>query len=369
MSRGYSLGTQIKASIPMIKALRREIMIVLIVFLVGVLAGWMVLGWGLAPVQWTDAAPVHLRSTSGTTQDFRPFHLKLLSIAYQTNRISAEDLVQLGIGQQYTTDMLRADVEQLIASDPGNAAAYQALLSAVETQRAQSQPAGEPSAQPEANGSSLPLLLLLAFAVLAIAFLGFQIVRRASLSAQAQAVGGPGGTAAGRGPAATRSLAAADWPGETEPPLKQFDMTYVLGDDRFDMSNAIETAQGMFLGECGMGISETIGVGDPDKVTAFEVWLFDKNDIRTVTTVLMSHHAFNDPTLRAKLAAKGEAALAQLNEAVKLSTASLRVRAKVVELDYGVGTLPDRSFFQRLRVVMAAWPIGDGGVTQPAPSI
>jgi len=36
-SGGYSLMTQIKASIPMIKALRRELMIVLIVFLVGVL--------------------------------------------------------------------------------------------------------------------------------------------------------------------------------------------------------------------------------------------------------------------------------------------------------------------------------------------
>jgi hypothetical protein len=44
-------------------------------------------------------------------------------------------------------------------------------------------------------------------------------------------------------------------------------------------------------GECGVGISETIGVGDPKKVTAFEVWLFDKNDIQTVTKVLMSAHA------------------------------------------------------------------------------
>ena len=143
-------------------------------------------------------------------------------------------------------------------------------------------------------------------------------------------------------------------------------MTYVLGDDRFDMSNAIETPGGMFLGECGMGISETIGVGDPSKVTAFEVWLFDKNDIRTVTAVLMSEHAYRDLTLKAKLAAKGDAVSAQLNAVITLETASLRVRAKVVELEYGAGQLPEKSFFQRLHVVMAAWTTGDGGVTQPA---
>jgi hypothetical protein len=81
-----------------------------------------------------------------------------------------------------------------------------------------------------------------------------------------------------------------EWEGVGQPPLGHFFTTYQLGEDTYDESFSIETPMGEFLGECGMGISETIGVGDPDKVTAFEVWLFDKSDIRTVTKVLMSQY-------------------------------------------------------------------------------
>ena len=54
-----------------------------------------------------------------------------------------------------------------------------------------------------------------------------------------------------------------------------------------------------------MGISETIGVGDPKKVTALEVWLFDKNDIQTVTKVVMSDFGFEDGELRPEIVCKG----------------------------------------------------------------
>jgi hypothetical protein len=345
----------------MIKALRREIMIVLIVFLLGVIVGWLVLGWLIAPVVWTEAAPAHLRDG-----DFRPFHLQLLARAFQSGSINAEQLVQRGIGQQYTSEALKADLDQLAVSDQVNASSYQALYSAVEAERARLAAAGGASPGASVPGGTSPLLLLgVALAIIVVAFLAYQVVRRANQSAQTQAVPGPGGF----GRPAPAAPGAVAWPGEVEAPLKQFDMMYVLGDDRFDMSNAIENPDGMFLGECGMGISETIGVGNPDKVTAFEVWLFDKNDIRTVTTVLMSEHAFHDSALRAKLAPKGDAALAQMGDVITLSTAALRVRAKVVDMEYGTGGLPDRSFFSKLHVSMAAWQVGDSGITQPAPAI
>jgi len=72
------------------------------------------------------------------------------------------------------------------------------------------------------------------------------------------------------------------------PPMVQFMTTYMLGDDLFDDSFSIDSPTGEFLGECGVGISEAIGVGEPKKVAAYEIWLFDKNDIQTVTKVLMS---------------------------------------------------------------------------------
>ena len=101
-------------------------------------------------------------------------------------------------------------------------------------------------------------------------------------------------------------------------PIAQFMTTYVLGDDLFDDSFSIDSPSGEFLGECGIGISETIGVGEPKKVTAFEVWLFDKNDIQTVTKVLMSSHAFNDSATFQRLQAKGEPFLVERGKQVVL---------------------------------------------------
>ncbi|MBP8858167.1 MAG: hypothetical protein KBG60_09095, partial [Anaerolineaceae bacterium] len=107
---------------------------------------------------------------------------------------------------------------------------------------------------------------------------------------------------------------------------------------------------------CGVGISETIGVGDPKKVTAFEVWLFDKNDIQTVTKVIMSDHAWNDVAISQRLAAKGEPVLMAPGKQVLLETASLILEARVVDVAYGQGSLPANSFFDRLTLELAVWP-------------
>jgi hypothetical protein len=145
-----------------------------------------------------------------------------------------------------------------------------------------------------------------------------------------------------------------EWEGTGQPPLGHFFTTYQLGEDTYDESFSVETPMNEFLGECGVGISETIGEGDPDKVTAFEVWLFDKSDIRTVTKVLMSEHAYHDDALRAKLASKGDAVLAQPGSPFTLETSGLQVRVDVTELVYGEEELPPNSFFSKLTVELVA---------------
>jgi hypothetical protein len=131
--------------------------------------------------------------------------------------------------------------------------------------------------------------------------------------------------------------------------------TYMIGDDLYDDSFSIDTQSGEFLGECGMGISEPIGVGDPKKVTAFEVWLFDKDDIRTVTKVLASTFALQDESLRAKLAAKGELQQAEMGAEMILETATLVMRARVTDMEYGAGQLPPNSFFKRVTIEIGVW--------------
>jgi hypothetical protein len=141
-----------------------------------------------------------------------------------------------------------------------------------------------------------------------------------------------------------------------EGPVAHFVTTYVIGDDLYDDSFSIDAPSGEFLGECGVGISDTIGVGDPKKVTAFEVWLFDKNDIQTVTKVLMSAHAYEDPTISQRLESKGEPVLAEPGKHILLETATLQLEARVVDMSYGQGALPANSFFDRLTLELAVWP-------------
>ena len=145
-----------------------------------------------------------------------------------------------------------------------------------------------------------------------------------------------------------------EWRGVGQPPLGHFITTYKLGEDTYDESFSIETPSGEFLGECGVGISELIGKGEPDNVTAFEVWLFDKSDIRTVTKVLMSDYAYNDDQLRARLAPKGEVVLAEVGVPFVLETTGLQVQVTVTDLQYGEGQTPPRSFFRQLTLGLVA---------------
>jgi hypothetical protein len=128
-----------------------------------------------------------------------------------------------------------------------------------------------------------------------------------------------------------------------------------LGHDSYDDSFSIENANGDFLGECGVGISESLGADAPKNVTALEVWLFDKNDIRTITKVIMSDHAFFDEALKAKLEPKGDPVLAREDETVVLETASLIINAEIKDMEYGAGTLPPQSYFERITIELSAW--------------
>jgi hypothetical protein len=87
--------------------------------------------------------------------------------------------------------------------------------------------------------------------------------------------------------------------------------------------------------------------------------LFDKNDIQTVTKVLMSRYAFQDGATHNRLAAKGDPSLAESGGVIYLQTASLEVEARVVDLVYGEGALPPESFFERATIELRAWSRGN----------
>lgn len=146
---------------------------------------------------------------------------------------------------------------------------------------------------------------------------------------------------------------AEEWTGAGPPPLLQKMSSYTLGMDNFDESFAIEAKDKEWLGECGMGISESLGDGAPKRVTAFEVWLFDKPSTRTVTKVLMSDFANTNEALRNKLSSRGDPVLATPGGTFSLETPVLIVKAQIVEVEYGEGT-PAFGYFKNLKLSLTA---------------
>ncbi|MEM9775068.1 MAG: hypothetical protein AAF902_10840 [Chloroflexota bacterium] len=151
-------------------------------------------------------------------------------------------------------------------------------------------------------------------------------------------------------------------------PISTYRTTYTYGQDAYDDSFSIESATGEFLGECGVGISETMGNNGSRAVSALEVWLFDKNDIRTITKVAMSEHIWMDEAIRAKLEPKGEPVMVQPDEVIVLETASLIINARITDLVYGSNPeLPENSYFERLSVEMSAWAKNGGSSNDDEP--
>lgn len=116
--------------------------------------------------------------------------------------------------------------------------------------------------------------------------------------------------------------------------LGTFEAEYNLGQDDFDCSFSIESAEGEFYGECGIGVAHVLASEGVQKVDAFELWLFDKGDIRTVGKILVTPGVDRDEGLRAGLEAKGEVVRAEEGLAVLLETRSMRVTVTVVECQF-----------------------------------
>ena len=140
------------------------------------------------------------------------------------------------------------------------------------------------------------------------------------------------------------------------PPVSQFMTTFLEGDNYYDDSFAIELddENKTFLGECGSGISESITVSGNKHVIATEVWIFDKNDISTITKILVSEAAYNDPDTRAKLAPRGDLIVAGEGERLIFETQTLKMQATVVSLAYGEDQQPNQAF-EKLTVELAVW--------------
>lgn len=323
--------------------LKRPAVAAIVGALIGLILG-LIWAWMVQPVVWKDVPPTQLGAA---------YQEQYLRMAIDSYSVHPDNAMALQRYQSLGTAGITA--LKTIKDNPGNLnleaiSVFEKVIQPVEAV----QTPGAPSGQTPAKISVSTSVLIILAAVILFALVGYGVLRY--LIPQ---IRNPRGTSSS---ATTRM---GDLVGQTEgpaydlnvqeQPISQFVTTYNLGDDLFDDSFSIDSPSGEFLGECGVGISETIGVGDPKKVQAFEVWLFDKNDIQTVTKVLMSPHAFNDVATYQRLQAKGEPFMVERGKQVVLETAALQLVANVTDAVYGQGALPIDSFFDRLTLEIAVW--------------
>jgi len=329
--------------------LKRPLILGIVCFLAGLIIGWFAIGWGVWKVEWYDAAPANLQA------DFQEMWLRMAIYSYSATGDGANAKAEF----DYLGDAA-ADTLARVKADPGNIdpnvlTQFEAAVSVPgQLPPATVAPGVTPTTAPtEGKRSNVVTLVFVICGITLVLGLGilayFYFQRRKAAGGVEPAAQIPG----------TEEETPPEWTNYPAPseqaPMAQFMASYKAGDDLFDDSFSIDSPSGEFLGECGVGISETIGIGVPKKVTAFEVWLFDKNDIQTVTKVLMSAHALSDPTIRQKLEAKGEPFQAVSGGQTVLETATLRLVARVVDMAYGQGALPESSYFDSLVLELAIW--------------
>ena len=329
-----------EATTAIINNLLKNMRVVLILGVVlGLLLG-LIVGWGLWPVQWTNATPAVLR------EDLKKDYLRMTIDSYNRTgdpNVAIQRWNNLGDSADDVYGSLVADPGYLNATDVQN---FGLLVQSV---------TGAPITPGTSGSASSPLGNAIVYASIAIIII-LVAIGGLYLWRLLRKTTGPV-TAVMQAAEASRQAERTDFQSlGLAPPITQTMTTYVLGDDLYDESFSIDTGGGEFLGEYGVGVSETVGVGEPKKVAALEVWLFDKNDIKTATKVLMSEHAYNDPNIRARLEPKGELIVVKPQEQVLLETATLQLLATVVDMEYGMGAAPQKSYFERITLELAVWP-------------
>jgi len=324
-------------------------------FLVGTLFGLVVLGWMVWPVQYIDTTPQTLRS------DIQLDYLRMTVDSFAANgdpTLARSRFDALGPNKWNLLDELHSD--KLI--DPDRLKQFEVLIANLYVGTPGNPGVGAtPAASSEGMQGVLSVLAILGIIIgAAIALVLVVNMRRHRGSPPPEENENPES-------AGELSLESEEQLGEIEPretaavteegaePLERFVTTYALGDDLYEDSFTINSASGEFLGECGVGISEPIGVGEPKKVTAFEVWLFDRKPSRTSTTVLLSEYANQKDDVRASLAPRGTPALAAPGADIWMETPGLQLRVVIRELIYGEGPLPHNSYFERLTLQLEIW--------------
>jgi hypothetical protein len=156
------VGTILQAVGILLQPYRQRLLIGGALFLVGLALG-LIYGWYIAPVEWTDAAPVDLRA------DYRANYLRLLADATRAGFLRVEESTGW-LGQRWNPRDAAREIRRLAAqeTDPARRATMEQLAAAWE----------QAPAPPTPTQGGIPAFCLAGLAGLILIGIAFFLLRR-----------------------------------------------------------------------------------------------------------------------------------------------------------------------------------------------
>lgn len=122
----------------------------------------------------------------------------------------------------------------------------------------------------------------------------------------------------------------------------------------FDRPHKIYTERNEFLGECGVGECDVLDAKGTLKVSALEVWLYDKTDMihtnSTVRQILASRYVEVDKEMAARLSARGDWAIVEPGFTKTLETANMQAMITVQAVEYANDPDLPEAYFESVDV-------------------
>lgn len=318
--------------------------------IVGLLLGWFVLGWWLAPVQWVDARPSDLHRRWQDHYVAMVVDSYLLSGDSQTARarLEAFDDVALGNlfgeveaeferqgatrqaqGVQQLADLLGVSI---VPAEAPTAFATEAPTQVAEVAATAAQPQATEGTSMVARGARVGLIVLLAISIIVGGVAGFVWFQRRSM--QFEPGGAPGKQL---GPRIESMSLGERVTVEYQDEGPDYDQTYHIY-----RGNEI-------IGSCGLRGVPTLS--DGGRVVACAAWLYEQQFARAADTrILASRRVYQNEVLRDTLVPNhelGEVIPAAPGQTAYLEHETLEMALRVMDVEY---TDPDEQYISRLIV-------------------
>lgn len=301
-----------------------------LVFLAGLLLGWLTIGWWLWPVDWIDADPWDLRA------EHQERYVALVAKDYaQAGNADQARGAMAGWDDQTLADLLAAMQEA--APDLTTSRQLADLASALDLpEGGAAAPAGS-EASPATPSLRNRLATVCGTAGVVLAAAGLIIFAASTRVWESFARG------------AQRVLPTPTVPTEEPEPISgHFTTIFTRDQDDYAEYFPIQASNGQFLGECGLKSIGGVSVqGIREPVTALEMVLLDSLDHCTETRILMSRYAYGYTPLRRELMTRGELVLTEPGTEVLVETNNIQMLATIMDVEY-VDQEPAEGVFLRV---------------------